>query len=739
MKKIISLLLVIVLTAGIAISGTVAYLTMDAGDELNVFTVGDIDVSLDEDVSVNGGTDKVVESEGGAEYTDIMPGDDIQKEVTVTNNGENAAYVRVTVTLNNAYKINSAIDDVYEGKGYSEDAVQAVYDYIFQGWGMNHKKVDDQGNALGMRLTITGEDMPEHTLWVDSTKTMPDYSQNYAGNVYQLAGEEDGFQPGLTAGYYSGNVNGDDAGLMEAYELRYTYYLYLEGGESSTLFEGFNVPAEFDAAQLEMFNGLNIDIHAEAIQADNFSTPKDAFDALVDGAPAIVKEVSTVEELSEAMEEGGYVVLTGDIAVTPETELARGNYIAAIFNDTILDLNGHNISFDLGADKASTNPRMFYVYSADLTIKGEGDLSVTNDAAVAWVTKNGGLYVEGGNYISDNHETGEDNSIFAIFYSSGGEIHVYDGTFTYDNLAGGTNGGFNVQDWWGHKITLYEGVLLSNEVYRQPQDNDALRIRLAEGCYLKEVEIDGQTWYQVTAAGAWDGTVDTSWYNAEKTEFTLNTAEEVAGLSKLVSDGNSFSGKTVKLGLNIDLGGHEWTPIGQTGGYYASAYFMGNFDGQGHTISNMNITQTNDGGNYAAGFFGFLDCGMTSTIENVTFDNAVVNGHHWTGVAAGYLSGNMENVKVTNSTISCTHANDKACGDKVGAVVGHVNGTQGKMTGCSAENCTVSAGRDAGQVVGGAYASQVVDCTVVNVTVTANGTCNDEKNINNEVIGRVLG
>lgn len=55
----------------------------------------------------------------------------------------------------------------------------------------------------------------------------------------------------------------------------------------------------------------------------------------------------------------------------------------------------------------------------------------------------------------------------------------------------------------------------------------------------------------------WDGTSDTNWYNDNETEFTLTTAEELAGLAALVNKGNTFENKTVKLGGNINLSGSE--------------------------------------------------------------------------------------------------------------------------------------------------------------------------------------
>ena len=215
----------------------------------------------------------------------------------------------------------------------------------------------------------------------------------------------------------------------------------------------------------------------------------------------------------------------------------------------------------------------------------------------------------------------------------------------------------------------------------------------------------------------------------------IGTKEELVAFANRVNGGDGMSGAMVKLTDNIDLAGMEWTPIGQTGtSYGATNYFQGIFDGQGHTISNMTIANTNSGNNYAAGFFGFIDAAKV-TIRNVNFDNANVKGHHWTGVVAGYLTGNIEKCNVTNSTVSCTHANNDACGDKAGIIVGYVN--NGLVNNCTASNSTVTAGRDAGQIAGASKTAYVANCTATNVTVTANDGCTGA-NIREDIIGRVL-
>ena len=78
-----------------------------------------------------------------------------------------------------------------------------------------------------------------------------------------------------------------------------------------------------------------------------------------------------------------------------------------------------------------------------------------------------------------------------------------------------------------------------------------------------------------------------------------------------------------------------------------------------------------------------------------------------------------------------------ACGDKVGVIVGHAGNAGVKVENCSATDSTVTAGRDAGQIVGAAKEANVTGCTATNVTVTAGGDCTGA-NVNNAVIGRTL-
>lgn len=96
------------------------------------------------------------------------------------------------------------------------------------------------------------------------------------------------------------------------------------------------------------------------------------------------------------------------------------------------------------------------------------------------------------------------------------------------------------------------------------------------------------TLYAQWLSDDWADVADTDWYdvntNLNITAYRISTARELAGLSKLVSEGNDFSGITITLADDISLDGREWIAIG-----HPSTPFKGVFEGAGHTISGLYI------------------------------------------------------------------------------------------------------------------------------------------------------
>lgn len=142
--------------------------------------------------------------------------------------------------------------------------------------------------------------------------------------------------------------------------------------------------------------------------------------------------------------------------------------------------------------------------------------------------------------------------------------------------------------------------------------------------------------------GAWGA--DTSWYdtNPGADEYVISTADELAGLAVIANTDDQFYGKTVILGADIDLGNQEWTPIGiWDDSSEFPEFFAGVFDGRGHTISNLYIS--NQSLNYV-GLFGWISSG--ARISNLTLENVNVTGtgNSEYGVDVGALAGFVDNM-----------------------------------------------------------------------------------------------
>ena len=162
-----------------------------------------------------------------------------------------------------------------------------------------------------------------------------------------------------------------------------------------------------------------------------------------------------------------------------------------------------------------------------------------------------------------------------------------------------------------------------------------------------------------------EGEADTSWYvgHEEEAEYTLTSAEQFAGFRDLVDSGVTFAGKTVKLGVDIDLEVKNenselvsFDPIGKGYVHNGGQAFMGIFDGQGHTVSNLFQSGWDLGYYYGQscgmGLFGWIG---DSTIKNVNLDNAEISMEAVVmGGIAGYAAGDctFENINVTNTQIA---------------------------------------------------------------------------------------
>lgn len=87
-KKILALTLCVAMLAIMLVSGTLAYFT-DTNAKTNTFTVGNVDIDL---------TEPKWDETGSKDAEDVYPGEALAKDPTVTNNGANPCFVRISVT-----------------------------------------------------------------------------------------------------------------------------------------------------------------------------------------------------------------------------------------------------------------------------------------------------------------------------------------------------------------------------------------------------------------------------------------------------------------------------------------------------------------------------------------------------------------------------------------------------------------------------------------------------------------
>ena len=127
MKKYIKAILVslgALLIVGATILGTVAYLT-DTAEVTNTFTVGKVDLKLDEAVTDQNGKVLNGRTEEGNEYH-LIPGVSYTKDPTVTVvAGSESSYVRMILTVYNASAVQAIID--------TDDNLDDFAD-LFDGW-----------------------------------------------------------------------------------------------------------------------------------------------------------------------------------------------------------------------------------------------------------------------------------------------------------------------------------------------------------------------------------------------------------------------------------------------------------------------------------------------------------------------------------------------------------------------------------------------------------------------------
>lgn len=235
-KKTVSLCLVLALLVTAAIGGTMAYFT-DTDNETNTFTVGNVKIDLWEEFEQK-------------DAQDITPGKKVNKDVYVTNEGTNPAFVRVHLA------VPTALDD-------GDPSFNASQNFVH--WNFSRESV-----AAGLWSWI-----PEYT---EGTGYLGNGPGNW--NFYQTTIDKKEYNV-YVATYRTALPAGETTKDVIT-------QVYLDATVDCTVNEEDGTVTYKDTKDHEVTMGIeetfDIKVFAEAVQSEGFS---DAYAAFAASYPAI--------------------------------------------------------------------------------------------------------------------------------------------------------------------------------------------------------------------------------------------------------------------------------------------------------------------------------------------------------------------------------------------------------------------------------------------------------------------
>ncbi len=242
----------------------------------------------------------------------------------------------------------------------------------------------------------------------------------------------------------------------------------------------------------------------------------------------------------------------------------------------------------------------------------------------------------------------------------------------------------------------------------------------------------------IYAQSVWNGSQNVEFLSSGGGEiddpYLLNTAEDLAGLAKLVNEGNDFSGKYFKLTSDIYLNDAstpdstklKWTRIGgikreqvDEEFNFEDFPFSGHFDGGGHTIYGLyNATMPEDETGWDDPFTEFFvsfedwEKGMFGLVRNATIKNLKIKDMVLSG---GYTMGGLTPY-CENSTITDCHIENSVVKSSLGDYGGGAGGLAGQVKNSVIERCTVDARvqgtRGVGVLAGNSDSTSIIrDCS----------------------------
>ncbi|NLQ19164.1 filamentous hemagglutinin N-terminal domain-containing protein, partial [Marinomonas sp. M1K-6] len=455
-----------------------------------------------------------------------------------------------------------------------------------------------------------------------------------------------------------------DVGSLVASTLNISNQNFMNGNYR---FEGSSGNAVINQGNIQTLNGGTVAfIAAKIINTGSITTPQGntlmgAGNKVVLDLGGPVKIEVEASELETYIEQGGAIKADGGTVYL--TAKAANALTSSVINHTGITqaqtlASGEDGTIMLMGDMQSGTVQVAGTLDASAPISGKGGFVETSAAKVkiddVQVTTK-----------AENGETGEwliDPNDYTIA-ASGGDItgtqlgtNLATSNVTIQSVDGGTtdgNGDIFVNDevtWTsGNTLTLnaIRNIEINKTIDASGGSGGKLVLEYGQGAvasgnnadYNINAPVNLQAGQNFSTKLGNDG-AETTW--TVITHDDLATAISTGGLEH-----------NYVLGGDLDLSSiTKWTPIGNL-----ATKFTGNFDGLGHTISNLKINNTSN----LTGLFGITD---GATIKNIGVVDAYIQSYYQAGILIGYAK---------NTTIENSYTTGKITGtyESIGGLVGY--------------------------------------------------------------------
>lgn len=378
-----------------------------------------------------------------------------------------------------------------------------------------------------------------------------------------------------------------------------------------------------------------------------------------DGTYSFVMTADTLVKVLDAYLEPNYYYLT--LTATPGV-----TYEAGGIHGEAKVKEGADVSFKLSlADNAEGEPKV-YANGNEILVSADGTYTFTMEEDTV-------VTVEGV-FVPASYEVLFDSCDFFVYYYDMDGNEITDSTETYDL---GEEVSFKV------KTSVYYGnssyVVTANTAVLTPDSNGVFSFSLKGNTTISIsglVEEDGFTVRQNGGKGTHDD------------PFLIERPIDLYYMAALISDSfynGRFALASYKLVADIDMEGEQLFIIGDSPSDESISMFCGEFDGNGHTISNYYINNIDEtaGDPVTLPYVGLFGLAQATTygnvvIKNLTLDNFVIEvnaGDLYTGgFYAGGIVGNGAGVEISNCKVNGTitvNGNTSVFG-YVGGVAGYL-------------------------------------------------------------------